>query len=118
MIKVPDTLQEVFNKVSLHLLTQGQMSLNDSMCMYRGENGMKCAAGALIPDDEYNPEMEKKLWDILVSLHFVENKFTQEIKELQTIHDDGSTDPEQCVLFWKRRLIQFANKHNLTHNIE
>jgi hypothetical protein len=86
--------------------------------MYRSPNGMKCAAGALIPDDEYDIGMEKKLWDKLVSLRIVENKFTQEIKELQNIHDSGSIDPERCVIFWKRKLIEFANEYKLTHNIE
>lgn len=118
MIKVPNTLQEVFNIVSTHLLTQGQMSLDDSMCMYRSPNGMKCAAGALIPDNEYKPEFEKKLWDTLVHSRFVENKFVEEIKELQIIHDDGNVDPEQCVSFWRRKLIEFAKKYNLTHNIQ
>lgn len=61
MIKIPDTLQELFNIVSLHLLNQGQKSAHETLCMYRGPNGMKCAAGVLIPDNEYNPSMETNL---------------------------------------------------------
>lgn len=28
------------------------------VCRYRGEDGMMCAVGCLIPDDKYDPEME------------------------------------------------------------
>lgn len=76
MIKVPNTLQEVFNIVSLHLLKQVKRStkhLKNSWflaCAYRGNEGMKCAAGVLIPDDKYEPEMECKFWDELVPQEF------------------------------------------------
>jgi hypothetical protein len=51
------TKQEIFDKVATHLLTQNAKSIVgsgvDSFCRYRGENGMKCAVGVLISDDEY-----------------------------------------------------------------
>jgi hypothetical protein len=52
------TLQETFDKVCVHLLTQLQKSVfldsNGSMaCAYRGPNGLKCAVGCLIPDELY-----------------------------------------------------------------
>ena len=120
MIKVPDTLQELFNKVSLHLLTQGQMSLNaDGLCAYRGENGLMCAAGVLIPDEAYTPNMETLRWSTLVDRHLIENKFRNEINELQNIHDHGSRkDPGENAIQWKKELIEFAKEYNLTHNIE
>lgn len=121
MIKIPDTLQEVFNIVSLHLLTQIKRCLAiypDRMypvCSYRNEDGMKCAAGALIPDDEYRPEMEKNDWKQLVEKEFVETHFSNEIRELQQIHDSNS---ENDIDFLKTELVKFATKYNLTHNIE
>jgi len=119
MIKLPNTLQEVFDIVSTHLLKQGRKSVNISnRCVYRNENGMKCAAGALIPDDEYKPELETNMWTELVEKDLVEMKFQDEIDDLQYIHDLGPDDPEQCVLQWKFHLINFAKVNNLTHNIE
>ena len=120
MIKVPDTLQEVFNIVSTHLLTQGQMSLNtNGDCAYRGENGLMCAAGILIPDEAYRPGMETLRWSTLIDRKLIENKFRDEINDLQNIHDSGSKDnPEKCVIEWKLKLIAFAKQYNLTHNIE
>jgi hypothetical protein len=94
------------------------MSINETMCQYRSPDGMKCAAGVLIPDDQYNPEMETNLWGDLVEKEIVENKFVEEIDQLQMIHDFGPSDPEQCVIKWKKELIAFAKQYNLTHNIE
>lgn len=50
--------QEVFDVVTKHLLTQNQKSRVDTSCMYRGPGSLKCAVGALIPDDVYSYAME------------------------------------------------------------
>jgi hypothetical protein len=57
------TLQESFDTVVTHLLTQNARSWLDTVgteggCAYRGENGMKCAVGCLIDDKEYSPDLE------------------------------------------------------------
>lgn len=65
--------QEMFDKVVTHLLTQKARSLGPgptgamwamlmqsggSTCLYRNDEGLKCAAGCLIPEDKYHPSME------------------------------------------------------------
>lgn len=53
------TLQETFDKVARHLLTQqAKAEQPDGNCAYRGEHGRKCAVGCLISDEEYDPKME------------------------------------------------------------
>lgn len=63
------TLQEIFDKVYLGMESQGwrkstrmvaATSLHPAVecCAYRGENGLKCAAGQLIPDELYDVEFE------------------------------------------------------------
>ena len=52
--------QEVFNKVAAHLLAQGKPALKGEDCVYRSKDGLKCAIGCLIPDENYTPEMERK----------------------------------------------------------
>ena len=49
------SLQEVFDRVASHLLTQSARSLlpDGSGCAYRGANGRMCAVGCLIADYEY-----------------------------------------------------------------
>lgn len=116
MITIPDSEQEVFDIISNHLLTQmkrsdapGTKGIN--FCKYLNPDGLKCAAGILIPNDQYNPEFEGKAWDDLVSEGFAENKHKFLIYELQGIHD--WTKPEN----WKIALIQLAKQYNLKHSI-
>lgn len=57
------TPQEIYDTVAKHLFTQGKRSgePTDSTafsCMYRGPGGTKCAVGAIISDEVYNPDME------------------------------------------------------------
>lgn len=56
-----NTSQQFFQIVASHLLTQGKRSTDGTgFCAYRGDNGLKCALGAVIPDTLYMPKMERK----------------------------------------------------------
>jgi len=51
--------QEIFDTVAAHLFTQGRQAVSrDGTCQYRTEDGLKCAVGCLIRDEDYNPEIE------------------------------------------------------------
>lgn len=54
------TPQEVFNTVATHLFEQGEMAYDGSKesCMYRTDDGLKCAVGCLVPDETYSLGME------------------------------------------------------------
>jgi len=59
------TNQEIFEKVTMHLLVQKKRSVLypedrglGANCAYRGVFDLKCAVGVLIPDEEYSSEME------------------------------------------------------------
>jgi hypothetical protein len=55
------TKKEVYDLVVEHLLTQKERCVSDydeSECLYRNESGLKCAVGALIPDNIYRPIIE------------------------------------------------------------
>jgi len=56
------TKQETFDKVAVHLIKQGKQSVSgySGGCAYRGDNGLRCAVGALIPDDLYDDEMDNE----------------------------------------------------------
>jgi hypothetical protein len=56
------TNQQAFNKVRKHLLKQDQRAEADGICRYRVPGTkLRCAAGALITDAKYTPEMEGKM---------------------------------------------------------
>lgn len=88
------TAIDVFNQVKEHLLKQGKRSASGHLCMYRGDDGLKCAAGCLVADDEYDPAMEGNNWkgalDELKKARKVYpgmSKHSKLIEKLQFIHD-------------------------------
>lgn len=75
-------LQETFDTVVTHLRKQGKKAIvknkkgGGDECCYRTPDGLKCAAGCLLSDEDYKPHYEGK------TVHH----FTQ----------DGSFDPAIC----------------------
>lgn len=111
MIDIPNDEQLVFDTVAEHLLKQGKQSLGDitdvNACMYRNNEGLKCAAGCLIPDDQYTPDIEGKSWSSLVRENKVSSNCSQLIDDLQCLHD--VYDPKD----WLSELHEIAKNKNL-----
>lgn len=58
------TRQEAFNIAKKHLLCQKVRATGDfGVCAFRTPEGLKCAIGALIPDDKYPGE--DRMFDML-----------------------------------------------------
>jgi hypothetical protein len=81
--------QEIFDTVAKHLATQGRKAMIANACAYRGEGGLKCAAGVLIRDDEYNDGMEGKMADDILPRRLCPH--VDLILRLQYAHDDSQT---------------------------
>jgi len=118
----PMTKQEVFNKVAKHLLKQGERALTkNGTCQFHvPDSKMRCAVGCLITKRYYKVDMEFHSPEGL----FVE--FPKEMKnlrlnkrrhkiildELQELHDNDYTDPED----WSEELKKLAQNHKLKHD--
>ena len=106
------TNQEVFDKVATHLLTQNKKAICpiDGRCKYRTSEGLKCAAGIMISDDEYSPEMENRGISNLIAVHKLEKlaPFYKLLHKLQCIHDVAG------VADWRNELRMTAQIHNLS----
>lgn len=95
MHKLPSA-QEVFDLVANHLFTQGRPARqDDGRCRYRMESGLRCAIGALIPDELYKEEFEGAgAYRLIGNLYALEIADWREHKELldllQNIHDECS----------------------------
>lgn len=83
------TEQQLFDKIVSGLRAQGEPSVDeDGMCAYRGTGGCKCAAGQVIPDDDYRPWMDDHgtLHEVLrhcgLSDHYLF------IQAMQALHDE------------------------------
>ena len=110
---LPDTSpQQLFNHVATHLLRQNDRSLRppdakDIGCAYRGFDGLMCAAGCLMSDDEYHASMEGKDWDDLTTHSNVPSVHKRLIWSLQIVHDRDMPN------YWPRRLREIASEHAL-----
>ena len=101
------TAQELFDIVYKHMMSQNARSVMGgySTCAYRGEDGLKCAIGVLIPDEDYREDMERKGAENLLAkgacLHHLAAHHRL-ISKLQGIHDE---DPVED---WDRALREAA----------
>lgn len=104
--------QEVFDQAVNHMLSQMQKSQSPyGDCVYKNEEGLKCAAGCFISDEEYSKyEMEGNGWDTLVEKGKVPREHMALIKRMQHVHD--SEIPE----YWETRLRHIAKDQDLKFN--
>jgi hypothetical protein len=113
------TKQEIFTKAYAGLKSQGferSTGGRRGACMYRGENGMKCAVGWPIPDDKYDPTIEGTSACDMVVINGLEDHFDiwtdssnyDFIINLQECHDKGKTPA-----MMERNLRHFAKLHEL-----
>ncbi len=106
------TQQEIFDKVKTHLLTQNaKAEVEMGFCLYRHPKGLMCAAGCLISDEEYSPEMEGNNFPMLFPKFFSEDHplfpHITLIRNLQKVHDDLNPPA------WPEALTNVANSYNL-----
>lgn len=108
--------QAIFNKVKAHLLAQNARALNSyGLCMYRTEDGKKCAIGCLIPDDKYAHEMEQRPFSNLNTQRVLEEVFGRQFENKDNklladlVHCHDSFQPND----WKQRLEDIASRHDL-----
>lgn len=119
------TIQQIFNKVAKHLITQNKKSKLGRNCAYRTENGLSCAIGCLISDKLYKSsglekaECDGHTFDLNgLSSHFPgvydsivdnNNRFTSHnlLDTLQMIHDWEHPNA------WRKSLIHVAKTFGL-----
>ena len=106
--------QDIFDQCINHLRQQGEPAMTDEAsrtCQYR-YNGLKCAIGCFIANDEYNPAMEGCTWSIL-HIKYIKTDMPSYrhtlLRNLQNIHDTYYTNE------WEYQWIQLAKKFKLTY---
>ena len=95
------TKQETFDIIVNHLRKQRCKSAENSKCLYRGPNNTKCAAGILIPDKDYIPQME---YANINDGHNIGLVF-----DMQHVHDNCHINN------WEEHFRFFANLHRLKY---
>lgn len=125
---LPETKQELFDAVCEHLMKQQACCFEtdedgEARCLYRGEDGLMCAFGAVLPDDLYEPGFESDSASFV--LEKIENRHgisrDEEFRELadllQLIHDgatrSGCSKGEDLAEHFKHRLSSIAGRCRL-----
>ncbi len=93
------TTQEAFETMVRHLRKQGKKSRNAmGACLYRGPNGLRCAVGCLIPDDQYTRSIEGKPADFAArDVPALSDIGPALLCEMQSVHDDlAVSEWEEC----------------------
>lgn len=110
------SLQEIFDFVANHLLTQNKKSVEESgTCLYRCGD-LKCAVGALISDEDYDCNFEMQSLRILSGrektiFNHIEESRLEFLIHLQTIHDDF------LIKEWLEELSILGLRFNLSNKI-
>lgn len=117
--------QDVFDFVAFKLIQQGKPSVtaDGAKCLYRDGNGGKCAAGHLIPDEEYRPVIEgmgiafcAERVPALAAL--VRHGLDLLLDLLQQAHDDAARDhADTWLASWRSNMSGVARLHNLDASI-
>lgn len=116
LFNLPKTAQEIYDTVAEHMLKQNQRSTLLSIagydaCAYRGMDGLKCAAGCLIPEEIYQVIFEGYSWPEMISDFDFPKDHWELITKLQNIHDH--IDPKN----WRKGLTIIANSYSLNTDV-
>lgn len=106
---------EVFDYVARHLMKQKRKSfvnVEKETCAYRSFDGITCAVGCLIDDDEYSEDIEGNTWHSLVARGSVSPKHQQLLRRLQILHDTLN------VVAWGNSLLNVAYAEDIVVSSE
>ena len=82
------TNQEAFDKIVARLIDgTGRADDGEGGCMYRAPNGLSCAVGCLIPDDEYDEGIEGEYVHALDYLGCLDGLNVEMLEDAQDVHD-------------------------------
>lgn len=114
------TAQGIVDHVSAAIVEQGAPSQKASgMCMYRGPNGRKCAAGHLIPDELYHEGLESIGWRTMDEEFYKAcglQHHSSMIWELQRCHDVAASSEQSNDYFielFQESVIKLCRKFHL-----
>ena len=113
--------QEIFDYVTPLLFKQGERSMLEggTTCAYRGEDGMRCAVGFLIPDELYFDGLEGKsamdvdITKLLNNVILTDDHLCLFLTDLQDVHD-GWASGEKADLFHRFQTVAINYKLDRT----
>lgn len=93
------------------VLQQGCPStFEDGKCAYRGINNTKCAIGFIVPDEDYNPDMETKgisaaQFSLVRKKLNISSYIADILSELQSAHDRAARETLHLTAEGRREFV-------------
>lgn len=111
--------QEIFDTVARFLIKQGKQSMStmSGRCFYRSPDGLKCAVGCLLSDEDYTPTMENRTVSQLIDGFKLPKFFHENVKllgRLQTDHDSHGEHIKDFVPYIKNKMKWVAEDYKLS----
>lgn len=108
--------QEAFDTMVKHLAKQKEKAIDPNdldSCLYRSPTGLKCAVGALIPDELYSSEFEG---NSIIGVLDSDIELSQVFKEVDNGLLDGAQDihDRTPIMEWKHHFKNLGSKFNLS----
>lgn len=115
------TLQETFDFVCKKVIEQGKPSMKkNGLCVYKKENGMRCAAGHCIPKGKYKSGFEEEDVRGVMSKYDMTDWFGHDsnlISSLQSAHDDSSEYGSDFIGEFIRKATDIAEGYELNSKV-
>lgn len=112
------TDQELFDAVVTHLRKQGRRATNPCTrkCVYHAPDGTRCAAGSLIIDEHYYPDLEgRALTSAPVELALIESGLTSEQVHSELLGDLLHCHDENIPEDWEASFAYIAKRAGLNY---
>ena len=114
------TNQEAFDKVVRHLVAQGRPAINaNGSCAYLSEDGRKCAAGCLIPEDVINLDFGGTWPELRATYPNLKLELIAEytlVNFMQAAHDHKSRHPAWRKS-WAQQMLICAKTYNIDPSV-
>lgn len=113
---------KVIDKVIRHFKRQRVAGTNgEGDCVYRADNGNRCAVGCLIPKRMYDPEMDAGLVQVdhngpvqraLRRLGYILcNSDVTFLRDLQRLHDENASDVVDMIMKYRHMRDELASQN-------
>jgi hypothetical protein len=101
------TKEKIINHIEKNFV--GKSYENEETCLYRSDDGRKCALGLFIPDKRYSSKMEHQCARTVITDYKLERFMpleTDAMRQLQMVHDESNENKtkEQMINWIKRNV--------------
>lgn len=105
--------KEVADQITLHLLLQKDAAINSlGHCLLRYD-GLKCAMGCLIADEEYDESMEGYVWPDIVRMWYDREKLVCSKEVCDVIESFRWTHDNIEPRYWHKYIHKIYDEHNI-----